>query len=60
MTRVRLLFLAIIGTLLGYYITDLFIVNLALWQFIVIELVISIFHEIYNIGKGRINNVNPK
>jgi len=60
MTRVRLLFLAIIGTLLGYYITDLFIVNMALWQFIVIELVISIFHEIYNIGKERINNVNPE
>jgi hypothetical protein len=60
MIKLRLLFLAIIGTLLGYYITDLFIVNIALWQFIIIELVISIFHEIYNVGKGRITNVNPE
>jgi hypothetical protein len=60
MIKLRLLFLAIIDTLLGYYITDLFIVNIALWQFIIIELVISIFHEIYNVGKGRITNVNPE
>jgi hypothetical protein len=60
MIKLRLLFLAIIGTLLGYYITDLFIVNIALWQFIIIELVISIFHEIYNVGKERITNVNPE
>jgi hypothetical protein len=60
MIRVKLLFLAIIGSLLGYYIINSFIISMSIWQFLLIEIIISIFHELYNIGKESFNHINPE
>ena len=43
--------LAILGTTLGWLITDLLILKITLIQFIGIEIVITVFHELYNLAK---------
>jgi len=48
-----LLFIAVIGTILAWCITDLFIITISFWQFFLIELVISIFHAFYNKAKNQ-------
>jgi len=48
-----LLGLALSGTILGWYIVNLFFVTITLWHFILIEVVISVFHGFYNKAKER-------
>jgi len=43
-----LLFIAILSTLLAWSVTNIFVVEISLWHFIVIEAVISISHGFYN------------
>lgn len=54
MTKGILFIIAVLGTLIGYCIVDLFIISIAFWQFFLIELVITLMHEIYNQAKIRI------
>jgi hypothetical protein len=47
---------AILGTTLGWLITNLFILEISIYQYIIIEVMISLFHELYNRQKLQILN----
>ncbi len=42
------IFLIIIGVLLSWLLINTFLITISLGQFIIIELIISLFHNIYN------------
>ena len=54
MTKGILFIVAILGTFIGYAVTDLFIIEIAFWKFFLIELTITILHEFYNQAKIRL------
>lgn len=54
--RYKLLLVAILGTLIGYYVTNTFIQSMSFLQFIAIEFVVSILHLLYNIAKSQAAN----
>lgn len=56
MTMLKLTIVAIFGTIVGYWITDNFIQSMSFWQFLGIEFVITILHELYNIAKQEAVN----
>lgn len=43
--------LAIVGTITGWYITNLFIIDISLGEFFMIELIVSFNHYLYNLSK---------
>jgi len=49
--KALLIVLAIIGTLVGWVLTDNFIITIGIGQFLLIELTITVMHELYNIAK---------
>jgi hypothetical protein len=49
--KLLLVVLAVIGTALGWMITDSFIITIGIGQFLLIELIITVFHELYNLAK---------
>jgi len=54
MTKGILIIIAILGTAIGYCIVDLFIVRMPFWKFFLIELIITLLHEVYNQMKNNI------
>jgi hypothetical protein len=48
MTKGILIITAILGTAIGYGIVDLFIISMPFWKFFLIELIITLLHEVYN------------
>ena len=52
-SRLHLLFIAILGTLYGYYIINTFVVPMSFAKFFLIEVVITVLHTIYNYSKGK-------
>jgi hypothetical protein len=54
MTKGTLFITAILGTAIGYGIVDLFIVPMPFWKFFLIELIITLLHEVYNQMKNNI------
>ena len=48
MSRLSLLLCAIVGTLFAYVVTDAFIVEISVINFIVVEIIISVMHATYN------------
>jgi hypothetical protein len=55
--KLKLLFIAIIGTFIVYSFTNFFIITISFWEFFFIELLITLSHEIYNYHKTQ---VEPK
>jgi hypothetical protein len=53
MLNFKLFMLAAFGTAIVYCLTDLFIIQMEFWQFFLIELLITLSHEVYNYGKHR-------
>jgi hypothetical protein len=51
-----LTFLAILGTVLSFFIVDMFIVSVTIGEYIAIEVVISTLHYMYN--KAKIQTIN--
>ena len=51
MRSFRLLSIAVIGTIIGYTVINLVIVSLSIWQYLGIELVITVLHLLYNYAK---------
>jgi hypothetical protein len=47
----RLFIVAIIGTILGYFIVDTFLVEMSFIKYFGIELIITFMHELYNYAK---------
>lgn len=54
--KIKLLLVAILGTLVGYWVTNTFIQSMSIWQFMGIEFVITILHLLYNIAKAEAVN----
>ena len=52
--------IAIVGSIISYYAVNLFIVSLSFLQYFIIEIIITIMHELYNQVKKTNLNVNPK
>lgn len=48
MTKGILIITAILGTAIGYGIVDLFIISMPFWKYFLIELLITLLHEVYN------------
>lgn len=54
--KLLLIIIAVLGTIFGWIITDSFIIALSIYQFLAIELIITVFHELYNLAKIDIIN----
>lgn len=52
--KLGLIGLAVLGTVLGWVATDMFIITIGIGQFLFIELIITLFHEMYNLAKIEI------
>jgi len=55
MIKFKLLIIALVGSVLSYYIINLFLFPINILQYIGIEVVISIFHAMFNKIKVEIN-----
>jgi hypothetical protein len=51
--RFKLLLVAALGTLTGFWVTNTLIQSMSFWQFLAIEFVITILHLLYNIAKEQ-------
>jgi len=60
MKKLMLLMIAIVGSIISYYAVNLFIVSLSFLQYFIIEIIITIMHELYNQVKKTNLNVNLK
>jgi hypothetical protein len=45
--------LAILGTVLSWFIINLFVVTITIGHFVIIEIIISVFHHMYNRAKEQ-------
>jgi hypothetical protein len=54
--NVILTFLAILGTMISFFIVDMFIIPITIGKYIAIEVVISVLHYMYN--KAKIQTIN--
>ena len=53
-TKLSLLLIAIVGTLFAYTVTNAFIINISMINFIIIEVIISIMHSSFNRVKVKV------
>ena len=53
-SKLTLLLCAIVGTLFAYVVTDAFIVEISIINFIVVEIIISIMHATFNRVKVKV------
>lgn len=56
MGKLKLLTISIIGSILGYYVIDLFILDLSIIQYLLIEVVVSVIHYMYQ--KAKYETIN--
>jgi len=56
MTKINLFFIAILTSVLAFNIINMFIIDVSIAQFIIIELVISCLHALYNVAKKEVLN----
>jgi hypothetical protein len=56
MTKLKLIGLAVLGTAMGYLIVTHLIQEMSFWQYLAIELCITLFHELYNTTKNTLNS----
>jgi len=54
MRKGALIIIAIIGSLFGYTIINMFVVEMSFGKFFIIEVIISILHELYNQAKSKL------
>lgn len=54
--KIKLLLIAITGTLAGYWIINTFIQPMGFLQYLGIELLITVFHALYNLAKKEAIN----
>jgi|Laugrespbdmm15dd_1035085.scaffolds.fasta_scaffold17099_2 hypothetical protein len=52
--KLKLLFIAIMGSVTVYFFTNIFIIKISFWEFFFIELLITLSHEIYNYHKTQV------
>lgn len=49
--RKKLFLIAVIGSLMGYCIVDMFLINIPFWKFFTIEVIITVMHMLYGTAK---------
>lgn len=49
--RLRLLIVAVLGSVLSFLFIDSLIINLSVFQYIGIEFLITVMHQLYNYAK---------
>jgi hypothetical protein len=54
MIRLKLLFIALLGSYLSFIIIDKLITPVSIWQYVGIEGVVIIFHAIYNYMRDKV------
>jgi hypothetical protein len=54
--KFKLLAIALVGSILAYFIINWFIVPMSIVSYFLIELTISLFHKLYEIVKAEIAN----
>lgn len=54
MIKGMLIIIAIIGSLFGFTIVNMFIIEISIGQFFLIEVIISLLHELYNQAKSKL------
>lgn len=52
--------IAVLGSIISYYTVNLFIVSISFMQYLIIELIITIMHALYNKAKKNNLNINPQ
>ena len=57
MGKLKLLTISIIGSIIGYYVIDLFIIDVSIIQYLLIEVVVSVIHYMYQKAKYETINV---
>lgn len=57
MGKLKLLTISIIGSIIGYYVIDLFIIDVSIIQYLLIEIVVSVIHYMYQKAKYETINV---
>jgi hypothetical protein len=51
--KIKILLIALMGTLIGYRVVDLLIISISFWQYFSIEVVITVLHMLYEQVKQR-------
>jgi hypothetical protein len=54
LSKLSLLLCAIVGTLFGYAVTNAFIVEISIINFIIVEVIISVMHASFNRVKVKV------
>ena len=54
MNKLKLLLAVILGSILAYYIIDIFLMPITIFQYVIIETIITLFHSLYNKLKNNI------
>jgi hypothetical protein len=54
MIKFKLLLAAILGSVLAYYIINVFIMPVTIFQYLIIETIITFVHSLYNVLKNNI------
>jgi len=57
MGKLKLLTISIIGSIIGYYVIDLFIIDVSIIQYLLIEVVVSVIHYMYQKAKYETINI---
>jgi hypothetical protein len=53
--KLKIFGIAVMGSIVSYCIVTSFIQQMSIWQYIAIELIVSIFHLMYNKAKEEAN-----
>lgn len=53
---IKLTLVAILGTLVGFWIITTFIQSMSFWQYLGIEFVITLLHALYDLAKKEATN----
>jgi hypothetical protein len=51
--KLKILIIAMMGTLIGFKVVDLLIIPVTFWQYFSIEVVITVLHMLYETAKQR-------
>jgi hypothetical protein len=55
--RIKLLVVVILGSLVSWKVVDLFLIDLPLWKYLIIEGIILLSKTIYEKEKKRLNSI---
>ena len=51
--KIKILLIALMGTLIGYKVVVLFIIPITFWQYFAIEVVVTLLHMLYEQVKQK-------